>query len=245
MATWLAARYPNVTVGHLVQCHAFRSPSLVAKVAATLQEISGGRFVLGYGIGWNETEHTSYGYDFPSFKTRAQRLEEAVQVVRALWNDSPATFLGDHYQVVDAYCEPLPSPHPPILIGGVGEKYTLPLVARRADWWNIGIPTVEVATHKLEVLREHCETEGRDFSTLRKTFSASAFVGETDEAATAKLEDYKGPVPPLLVGSPETIRTQIEPYGDLGFDLCIVTFPQFDDVEGIRLFVDEVIPRFE
>ena len=160
MATWLAARSPNVKIGHLVLWHAFRSPSLIAKMAATLQEISGGRFVLGYGVGWNDTEHTSYGYDFPNFKTRARRLEGAVQVVRALWNDSPANFSGDHYRVIDAHCEPRPVPPPPILVGGVGEKYTLPLVARQADWWNIGIPTVEAATHKLKVLRGYCQARG-------------------------------------------------------------------------------------
>src|SRR5207249_11926712 len=139
-------------------------PSLVAKMAASLKSLSGGRFVLGYGAGWKGDEYVAYVYDFPSPATRIAMLEEGLQVIKAMWRDTPATFHGQYYHIEQARCEPRPDPLPPIMIGGDGEQLTLRVVARHADWWNCYSRTSEIAHHKLTVLKQHCAAEGRDFA---------------------------------------------------------------------------------
>src|SRR5207244_9756252 len=109
---------------------------LMAKMAASLQTLSGGRFVLGYGAGWHAQEHEAYGFPFPGPAVRLAMLDEGVQVIRALWTQTPANFAGQYYHVTGLYCEPRPAPPPPLMIGGSGERHTLRLVARHADWWN-------------------------------------------------------------------------------------------------------------
>src|SRR5260370_25369405 len=116
--TYLAALHPQLHFGHAVLCQSFRNPALLAKMAASLQYITGGRFIFGVGAGWKEDEYTAYGYPFPSAGTRVEELEEALQIVKALWRDKQATFQGKHYQIVDGFCEPKPQPVPPIFIGG-------------------------------------------------------------------------------------------------------------------------------
>ena len=136
LLTWIAARYPGPKLGTIVMSNSFRSPSMMAKMGATLQHLSSGRFILGYGAGWHEGEYRAFGFDYPSPGVRIDMLEEGVQVIRRLWNDAPANFDGRFYRVEDAHCEPLPDPPPPIMIGGAGERKTLRVVARHADWWN-------------------------------------------------------------------------------------------------------------
>jgi alkanesulfonate monooxygenase SsuD/methylene tetrahydromethanopterin reductase-like flavin-dependent oxidoreductase (luciferase family) len=119
--TWLAARYPRQQLGGIVMCNSFRHPPLVAKMAATLQELSEGRCVLGYGGGWMEAEYAAYGYPYPSTRRRIEQMTEAIQVIRALWTEQPATFSGRHYQVTGVQFNPRPQPAPPIMVGGDGE----------------------------------------------------------------------------------------------------------------------------
>src|SRR5258708_18019003 len=116
--TYLAAQHPQFSFGHAVLCQSFRNPALLAKMATTLQYMSGGRFILGLGAGWHEEEYRAYGYDFPSGGTRVQQLEETLQVIKALWRDEEATVQGKYYRVIKAHCEPKPHPLPPIMIGG-------------------------------------------------------------------------------------------------------------------------------
>src|SRR5690606_19623603 len=137
------------------------NPALLAKMAASLQVFSGGRFILGIGAGWHQPEYAGYGLDYPSAGTRIDMLEEAVQLIRLLWTKpGPINFDGQYYQLVDAYCEPRPALLPPVMIGGGGEQRTLRVVARHADWWNDVSRPVEVLRHKLEVLRAYCQEEG-------------------------------------------------------------------------------------
>ena len=131
LLTWIAARYPGVDLSTIVMSNSFRNPSLMAKMGASLQHLTSGRFILGYGAGWYEPEYTAYGFDFPSFRTRLEMLEEGVQVIRALWTETPANFTGKHYSIREAYGTPLPEATPPIMLGGAGEKYTLGVVARQ------------------------------------------------------------------------------------------------------------------
>ena len=245
LLTWIAARYPGPKLGTIVMSNSFRSPSLMAKMGASLQEISSGRFILGYGAGWHEGEYRSYGYDYPRTGVRIEMLEEGVQVIKAMWTESPASFQGQHYRINGVHCEPLPDPRPPIMVGGAGERRTLRLVARHADWWNDLMRPEEEARQKLEVLRRHCDAEGRDFDGIRKTFTARIFL---DRSASRAKEMAKGLVDtkrPPIVGDPPAVCEQLAAMAELGFDLCIAVFPRFQELDDMRLFVEEVAPAFD
>jgi alkanesulfonate monooxygenase SsuD/methylene tetrahydromethanopterin reductase-like flavin-dependent oxidoreductase (luciferase family) len=242
--TWIAARYPTPMLGTIVLCNSFRQPSLMAKMAATLQTFSRGRLILGYGAGWLESEYRAYGFEFPSTRTRIEQMVEAVQLMRAMWTTSPATFQGRHYHVDGAYCEPLPQPPPIVMIGGDGEQRTLRAVAELADWWNVtGLP-VPVLRRKLDVLREHCKTVGRDYASVRKTLTRIIYLAptraEAERWAAARLQD---PTPPFA-GDPAALIDHLNELVDLGFDLFQLVFAGFPDTTDLRLFVDKVLPAF-
>src|SRR3954469_9785031 len=173
LAHWAGA-FPSYRFGTIVLANSYRSPSLLAKMAATTQLLTGGRLILGLGAGWHEHEYRSYGFPYPSPATRIRQLEEAVQVIRAMWTQTPASFSGTHYQIENAYCEPKPDPLPPIMIGASGEQLALRVVARQADWYNTPSGTIEMVKRKLDVLRGHCEAAGRDYDAMVKTGSFSA-----------------------------------------------------------------------
>ncbi len=159
-------------------------------MAAQLDLLSAGRFTMGVGAGWNEPEHAAYGLPFPPTKERFERVEEAIQVMRALWRAEPATFEGRHYRLRDA--EMLPRPRegrPPLLIGGAGERRTLRLVARYADEWNCLMLSPEKYAAKVGVLERHCEAEGRDPATIRRSMMMFGAVGPTDERVARSLQE--------------------------------------------------------
>jgi alkanesulfonate monooxygenase SsuD/methylene tetrahydromethanopterin reductase-like flavin-dependent oxidoreductase (luciferase family) len=244
LLSWIAARYPGPKLSTIVMSNTFRSPALLAKMAASLQHLSSGRFILGYGGGWHEGEHRAFGYDYPSPRTRIDMLEEGVQVIRKLWTESPTSFDGRFYNVDGAHCEPLPDPVPPIMIGGAGEKRTLKVVAKHADWWNDLSRPLDQARHKLDVLRQHCEAEGRDYDSIRKTFTARFFIDRSNSKAREQAGDWLTAEQPGIAGDPASIRDQLGQLAELGFDLCIAVFPQFQELDDMRLFADEVIPEF-
>ncbi len=134
--SYLAALHPQFKFGHTVVCQSFRNPALLAKMGATLQFLSGGRFMLGLGTGWAEEEYRAYGYEFPSNAVRVAQLEETIRIVQAMWTQSRATFDGQYYRVKDAACEPKPNPPPSIMVGAFQPKM-LRLTAKYADGWNV------------------------------------------------------------------------------------------------------------
>jgi alkanesulfonate monooxygenase SsuD/methylene tetrahydromethanopterin reductase-like flavin-dependent oxidoreductase (luciferase family) len=134
--TYLSALQPRLKFGHAVLSQSFRNPALLAKMDATLQYMSGGRFILGIGAGWKKYEYRAYGYDFPSAGTRIEELEETLQIINAMWREKQGTVQGKHYRVIEAWCEPKPEPIPPIMIGG-SKPRMLRLIARYADWWSV------------------------------------------------------------------------------------------------------------
>ncbi|RIK36485.1 MAG: LLM class F420-dependent oxidoreductase, partial [Chloroflexi bacterium] len=151
LLAYALARYPDKLCGHEVLCNSFRNPAHLAKMAATAQAISGGRFVLGIGAGWNKEEYLAYGWHYPSARVRIAQLAEAIQLIRTLWTEAPASYQGQYYQIANAYNEPRPDPIPPVMVGGSGEKYLLRVVAQHADWWNYGFRDAESYTHKQAV----------------------------------------------------------------------------------------------
>jgi alkanesulfonate monooxygenase SsuD/methylene tetrahydromethanopterin reductase-like flavin-dependent oxidoreductase (luciferase family) len=241
LLTWLAARYPNTQLGTLVLCNSFRSPALLAKMAATLHTLSGGRLILGYGAGWHEEEYQAYGYDFPTPPTRVDMLEEGVQVIRALWTQTPANFAGRYYRVDNAFCEPRPDTCPTLMIGGSGEKHTLRVVARYADWWNDADLPPEMVGRKLAVLREHCQAEGRDYATLRKTLMLRVVIDRSHTTALHRAASLPYLNASALVGDASAIREQLKNLSEMGITLCQLVFTNFPETDDLRLFIDEVM----
>jgi alkanesulfonate monooxygenase SsuD/methylene tetrahydromethanopterin reductase-like flavin-dependent oxidoreductase (luciferase family) len=241
--TYFAAAYPNLNFGASVLCQSYRNPGLLAKTAATLQLLTRGRLIFGIGAGWMEEEYQAYNYDFPKPSVRIAQLEEAVQVVKKLWTEAPASFEGVYYRLENAYCEPRPNPIPPLLIGGGGEQLTLRVVAKYADWWNCTGGTPETYAHKLEVLRRHCAAVGRDYNQIVKTWSAEALaVAETEAEAQriAAASPYKNSP---IIGTPSQVVDQLQRFVELGVEHFIVRVIDFPALEGIELFVQEVIPQ--
>src|SRR5215475_10308378 len=168
---FLAAVTSRVKLLTVVTAVVYREPGLLAKAVTTLDVVSGGRAMLGIGAAWNEEEARGLGLFFPPLAERFERLEEALRICRQMWSDDDGPFDGKHYHLARTLNSPqaLSHPHPPILIGGGGEKKTLKLVARYADACNIGVYDLADAAHKLEVLRQHCAAEGTDYEAIEKT----------------------------------------------------------------------------
>lgn len=188
---YLAAHTERVKLLTVVTAVVYRDPGLLAKAVTTLDVLSGGRAMLGIGAAWNEDEARGLGLFFPSLAERFERLEEALQVCLQMWSDNNGAFEGRHYRLARTLNSPqsLSRPHPPILIGGSGERKTLRLVARYADACNIfDSPELE---HKLDVLREHCRREGRDYAEIEKTVQTRFDLGPDGENIDATIEHLR------------------------------------------------------
>ncbi len=173
-----ASETEHIHFGPLVTPVTFRRPVDIGRMSAQIDALSGGRFVCGLGAGWNEEEHTAYGLPFPAVGERFDRLENAIQLMQALWTQSPATHDGAFFSLKEADCLPRPaSGRPPLLLGGTGEKRTLKLVAQYADEWNATRLTVTDLAHKNEVLAAHCENVGRDPGTIRRSMMTFGVIG--------------------------------------------------------------------
>lgn len=188
---FLAGRTSTIRLFTMVTGVIYREPALLAKAVSTLDVVSGGRAMLGIGAAWNEEESRGLGFEFPPIAERFERLEEALQIVLQMWSDSDAPYQGRHYSLERTLNSPQPlqRPHPPILIGGSGERKTLRLVARYGDSCNIFGHTD--LRHKLQVLREHCEREGRDYDAIEKTVLFNFDVGENGERARDLIEPIR------------------------------------------------------
>ena len=232
--TLAAAETERIRFGPLVTPITFRHPSNLGRMAAQIDLLSGGRFVMGLGAGWNAGEHAAYGLDFPSTKERFDRLTEALGVLKALWGEGPASFEGEHYRLENADSLPKPaSGRPPILIGGSGERRTLRLVAEFADEWNTPAMPIDDYRHKCEVLERHCEAVGRDPASIKRSMMTFGLVGP-NEAAIQHIRDVlasKGlgggaAAAAAVGGSADEIIDTLGQFGELGLDE--IEFQQFD-----------------
>ena len=242
---YLAGKYPRLTLGNIVLSQSYRPPALLAKMAATLQTLSKGRFILGIGAGWKEDEYLAYGYNFPSTATRIHQLKEAVQVIRLMWTEKKATFHGRYYHIEEAICEPKPDPLPPLLIGGGGRKLTLRVVAEYADWWNFPGGSAENYRDLLDVLRGHCQAVGRDYGSIVKTWSTDC-VAIAPSLPKARLIAQSNPLSHFdgsIIGDPDEITNQLNRFTELGVQHFILRFADFPKTDGALLFAKEVIPR--
>jgi len=220
---FLAGRTERIRLGLLVTGVTYRHPGLLAKIVTTLDVVSGGRAQLGIGAAWYEREHLGYGVPFPPVAERFERLEETLQICHQMWSDDDGPYEGVHFRLAETICSPMPvsRPRPRILIGGSGEQKTLRLVARYADACNL-FPTPDLA-HKLEVLRAHCEAEGRDYDTITKTCYFIFDVGEKGEKA-AEVVDQLGRL------------------ADMGFQAAIGAVANVWQVTPLEVMASDVIP---
>ena len=251
--TAVAAVTRRVDLGFLVLCNNYRPPALLAKMAATLDHIANGRLVLGYGAGWFVQEYEAYGYDFPPVGTRLAQLEEGLRILKAMWTEEQPTFRGRHYRIASARCLPRPvrAPHPPLLIGGAGEKVLLRLVAQYANIWNnMGMYHREVP-HKLDVLRRHCEHIGRDVAEIevsQQTIGAIALSADEARRRTEAVHQEVGfltGAPELCpTGTPDEIVARLRRSIDMGITSFVISFGRHASAESVRLFAREVIPAF-
>jgi F420-dependent oxidoreductase-like protein len=189
---FVAGHTETMTLGLLVTGVTYRHPGLLAKIVATLDVLSGGRARLGIGAAWYEREHRGLGVPYPPVAERFERLEETLQICRQMWSDVDGPFEGSHYQLAETICSPRPisKPHPPILIGGSGERKTLRLVARYGDACNLFASNVEEVAHKLDVLERHCDTEDRDPTTVERTILYVRDPVHDVDAFVAEMEGY-------------------------------------------------------
>lgn len=238
--TYLAALAPSYRVGHLVLSQSYRNPALLAKMAATLQLLTGGRFVLGLGAGWQEDEYRAYDFPFPSAGERIEQLDEAIDVIRMLWNESPASFSGRHYRVEQAYCEPRPNPLPPILVGGQGQK-VMRVVAEKADAWHWDGP-IEVYQPPYERLTAHCDSIGRDISQIRLLAGIEVyFPSDAADFPQPYWSGYENFMTTPFGPTPADAIAMMQPLIELGVTEFTVNFW---DTHSARRFIDDVIATF-
>jgi F420-dependent oxidoreductase-like protein len=250
LITALAGHTTRIRLGQLVTSVGYRNPALAAKIASTVDVLSGGRLIFGIGAGWYGPDYTQYGFEFGAPKERLRRLDEAAQIIRKLWTQDVATFDGTYYQVRDAINEPkgLQKPHIPLLIAGGGEKVTLRTVAKYADASNI-IDSAEVARHKYVVLKRHADDVGRDYSTIHRTLTVLVNIADTDAQARAHLPANLLPIYPGdvatygLIGTVDTVAERIAAYQDAGVQELVLHFSDPTSVEQIAHFADTFIGR--
>jgi F420-dependent oxidoreductase-like protein len=240
----IAGRTTKVRLGTLVTGITYRNPAFLAKTVTTLDIVSSGRAICGVGAAWNEHEHRGYGYDFPPVGERLSRLEEALQILRAMFRQERATFSGHFYRVDDAMNFPRPvQPNgPPIMIGGGGEQRTLKLVAQYGDLCNI-FGDAATIRHKMDVLRSHCQAVGRDPETIVKTRLGSLIIRKTQEEADRLFEQLLNRPgvnkdwarAGFIVGGPDRVAEHAQELLDAGLDGLIFNMPHLEDPEAIQL----------
>jgi F420-dependent oxidoreductase-like protein len=248
----LAAVTSRIRLGHLVLCNAFRHPALFAKMVLSLDAISGGRLEVGLGTGSYPQEFKEYGFPFPSYRERAEQLDEAVQVIKLICTQSRSTFTGRYYTLKEAPNALLPvqKPHPPITIGGGGEKYTLPLVARHADMWNCPTYSLAEFQHKFAVLKLECDKIQRDPATLRISEEAVMVLAESAATLPAVLESAKrryasagwGLEAGGYIGTPEQVTEHILDKTRRGISHFAFFFHDRASPQELELFATRVIP---
>jgi probable F420-dependent oxidoreductase len=255
----LAQATKKIRLGTLVSAVGFRYPSLLAKMGATLDHVSGGRLQLTVGAGWHEPEYKAYGIPFPSVGERMQQLREAVQIIRSMWTQDHATFDGQSFKIDGAWCYPRPV-SPRIWVGGGGEKTLLHIVADLADGWNAVGLSVDEYARKLEILRTFCETAGRKLNSIERSYYGSCMVGsgenEFRESFNRYYGQYRKAEEPMetfvermrstrpLIGTATEVAEKMKAFQELGVSYFILYFPDKEGLSLLRRFVDLVMPGF-
>jgi F420-dependent oxidoreductase-like protein len=250
----LARDTQRIRIGQMVGCNGYRNPAYLAKMASTIDALSHGRLDFGIGAGWYEHEWRAYGYGFPDGPTRLKMLAEALPIFKAMWTEDYATYEGKFYQINGAINEPkgVQKPHPPIWIGGGGEKVTLKLVARYGDYSNFGGMNIEDFKRKAGILKQHCEDVGRDFNEIVKSAGGTVYVlgpnrqppeGAIERAFgnTQTLEEYRRQ---SFMGSAQELIDKLGAMVDAGVQYFILYVPGAAyDLEPLQRLAEDVVAK--
>jgi F420-dependent oxidoreductase-like protein len=250
--TWAADHTRRIEFGPLVAPTTFRHPALTARMAAQIDDLSGGRFVLGLGTGWHEREHRQFGIPFHDVPTRFAMFEDALEITHRLFTmDGPVTYTGRHFSLDEAVLLPRPARAggPPILIGGNGMQKTLPLAARFADEWNGVYLTPSDYRQRIARLDELLDAANRPRSTVRRSMMTQCIIGRTDAEVQAKLGSSPEASDKLLewnrvVGTPSQVIEQIGRYADAGLQRIMLMWRDQTDLAGLELLAKDVLPNF-
>ena len=242
----------KVELGLLVSPPGFRNPALHAKMAATLDHITGGRVIVGLGAGWFTQEFEGYGFPFPPTRERLAQLREAVTIMKRMWTEDTPSFHGKHFRIDSVICEPRPTRRPPILIGGGGEKVLLRIAAEHADIWNNLAVHQAALPAKIEVLRRHCRDVGRDFDAITLSQQTLVVIGENEDDGRQKMQKatglYGGHLGDIegagIWGSAGQVIERIRRHVDLGVRQLVIEFFGRDIRMPARLFAEQVLPAF-
>jgi alkanesulfonate monooxygenase SsuD/methylene tetrahydromethanopterin reductase-like flavin-dependent oxidoreductase (luciferase family) len=258
---YAASHSDRMLLGTLVAPVSWRDPVMLARQAMAIDDLSGGRFVLGVGAGWNQREHAMFGYPLGEIPERMARFTEALEVMtRLIRNDEPQTFAGQFYHLQEAALLPHPQRHTTLMVGGSGPRRTLPLVAKYADTWNGGGMTPDEMRERNSMLDGLIVKEGREPGDVKRTMMKAIFCGRDDAEFEARL---RGPrrhpanadVPPsellddlrtrtkAIIGTPDEVAAQIRAYGEAGVEEIMAQFLVVDDFDGIRILAEEVLPK--
>lgn len=251
--TAVGAVTEHVELGTLVSPPGFRNPAYLAKVVATLDQITGGRVVPGIGAGWFRQEFTGYGYPFPETRDRVRALAEAAELMTRAWSEPGLTYEGEYFQTDGLILQPPPVRQPPLLIGGGGEKVVLRIAARFAAIWNNLAVNQGQLAHKIDVLHRHCDAVGRDPADVRISQQTLVLITEREADVEPMVErasrifgghmgDVRGPL--AITGTPAMIAEKIEKHIALGCSHFVMEFFGRDTREPARLFAERVLPHF-
>lgn len=244
----LAGMTTKIKLGTLVTGIVYRHPAILAKISATLDVLSKGRLFMGIGAAWNQEESFAYGIPFPPTKERLLRLEEVIQIILKMWTKSTATFNGKYYQLKDAYCNPKPiqKPHPPIMVGGGGERNTLRIVAKYADACNL-FGSIETIKRKLSILKEHCKNVVRDYDSILKTKLGIVLIDNDKEVLNKRVNELFKGMPNeqirefVIYGTQEEVLREVESFENAGIEYFIVDLDPSRELEQLELFADKII----
>ena len=242
LLTALATETESIKLGPLVACNSFRNPTLTAKIASTFDIISNGRLIFGYGAGWKEEEYEAYGYRFGDPAARVNQMREGVTLIKKLWIEEKTSFQGDFYEAKEAICKPKPvqKPHPPIMIGGGGEKYTLKVAAEIANIWNVWGPSIEEYKRKVNILKGYCDKLGRKIHDIELSWSGNILIGKNEEQLNKKISRYGKDI--SFVCTYDSCIEKLQEYIDAGCNEFIFSLYTFNDEK--ENFMEEIASSF-
>lgn len=254
--TALAMRTQRLRFGPMVCSMTFRHPVMVAKMAAAVDVLSGGRLDVGLGAGWHAGEHRMFGIDFPPYRTRLEMLDEGATVIRALWSGEPTTFEGQHYRLEQAESHPQPAQNPPtIIMGGKGDK-TLQIVAKHATEWNCAYAGMDIFQEKSRRLDEHCQAIGRDPASLQRSLMLPFVIGRDEATLQNRIDGHRRMFATLPAtyaawraagffgGSPQQLLDQLKEFEAAGIARFMLQHNDLDDLDSLELLAGEVLPYF-
>ncbi|MGH9999068.1 MAG: TIGR03560 family F420-dependent LLM class oxidoreductase [Nitrosopumilaceae archaeon] len=252
----IAAITTKLRVGQVVTCNSYRSPSLLAKMSSTLDAISNGRLEFGIGAGWFEQEYNSYGYQFDSASTRIEQLDESLIIIKKMWQKEKSSFKGKHYSIKNAICSPKPvqNPHPPIMVGGAGQKL-IAVAAKHATRYNHPFGTTEILQSKIEMLKTQCKKISRKFDDIENSVLLRVLVGKDKDdikQIVTQLKKKNESISEFIMrskdsialGTPDEVIEYLQKYVNIGIRYFIVNFIGLSNsLEMLSLFSKKVRPR--